>query len=187
MKITTILALTFSSLLSACSSIPSHLIVAPDIISTPRLNYGDKQVQLEVIDMRTANHIVQILQEDEAAILMSAQIRLEDTIKQTLTNQWKKQGLQVSSLATNTIKIAIEKTLISVNQQTIKYQSQTEIILKVIVNNGHQTLTSTFKNRGDSKGPLHADIAVLERNFNQRLANLLTQILANEKINTFIK
>ncbi|OUR62549.1 hypothetical protein A9Q74_04650 [Colwellia sp. 39_35_sub15_T18] len=187
MKITTTLALTFALLLSACSSTPSHLIVAPDIISTPSLHYENKQTQLEVVDMRTANHIVQILEEDEAATLMSAQIRLENTIQTTLTNQWQKQGLQVSPLATNTIKIEIEKAVISVNQQTMNYQSQTEIVLKVIVNNGQQTLTSTFKNRGNSQGPLHADIAVLERNFNQRLANLLTQILANEKINTFIK
>ncbi len=187
MKITTILPLTFALLLSACSNTPSHLIVAPDIINTPSFHYENKQAQLEVVDMRTANHIVQILQEGEAASLMSAQIRLEDTIQKTLASQWQKQGLNISSLATNTIKIAIEKTVISVSQQTMNYQSQTEIILKVTVNNGQQTLTSTFKNRGNSKGPLSADIAVLERNFNQRLTGLLTQILANEKINAFIK
>lgn len=187
MKITTILPLVCALALSACSNTPSHLIVAPDILNTPSLQYENKQTQLDVVDMRTANHIVQILAEDEAATLISAQTSLEDTVKQTLTTQWQTQGLQVSSLATNIIKIEIEKAVISVSQQTVNYQSQTEIVLKVMVNNGQQTLTSTFKNRGNSKGPLRADIAVLERNFNQRLTNLLTQILANEKINTFIK
>ncbi len=182
-----LLTLAFALYLSACTNTPSHLIVAPDIHTTQGLHYSDKQTQLDVVDMRTANHIVQILREGEAATLISAQVRLEEIIKQTLTKQWQKQGLKVSSLATNTIKIAIEKAVISVSQQTMNYQSQTEIILKVTVNNGLQTLTSTFKNRGNSKGPLKADIAVLERNFNQRLSSLLTQVLANKKINTFIK
>jgi len=56
----------------------------------------------------------------------------------------------------------------------------------VIVNNGSETLTSTFKNRGNSDGPFKADIAVLERNFNERLAKLLQQIIANQKINDFL-
>ena len=186
MKLATIISLALTVLISACSNTPSHLIVAPEIINTPSLNYINKQTQLEVIDMRTANHVVQILKEGEAATLISAQERLEDTIKQTLSKQWKKQNLAVVSSATNNISITVEKAVISVTQQTMNYQAQTEIIVKVTVNNGKQTLTSTFKNRGNSKGPLKADIAVLERNFNQRLTGVLTQVLANKKINNFI-
>ncbi|MCW8834642.1 MAG: YajG family lipoprotein [Colwellia sp.] len=186
-KMKFLVTLALALLVSACATMPSHLIVAPDVLVTPHLQYNDKQTQLEVIDMRTANHIVQILQEGEAATLISAQERLEKIITQTLTEQWQKQGLTVIPLATNTISITIEKAVISVTQQAVNYQSQTEIVLKVSVNNGQQTLTSTFKNRGNSKGPLQADIAVLERNFNRRLASLITQILANEKINNFIK
>lgn len=173
--------------LSACTVTPSHLIIAPDIQVPQGLHYSDKHSQLAVVDMRSANHIVQILREGKAATLMSARDPLEDVIKKSLSKQWQKQGLQVSPLATNTIKIAIEKAVISVSQQTMNYQSQTEIILKVTINNDQQTLTSTFKNRGNSKGPLQADIAVLERNFNQRLSRLLTQVLANKEINSFIK
>jgi len=179
--------LTLTLILTACVNTPTHLIVAPEIMTTPSLSYSDKQAQLEVVDMRTANHIVQVLREGEAATLISAQQRIEKTIVKTLTKQWEKQGLAIVSSATNTINITVEKAIISVDQQIMSYKSQTEITLKVKINNGLQTLTSTFNNKGNSEGPLRADIAVLERNFNQRLTKLITTILANKKINDFIK
>jgi len=172
--------------LAACSSTPSHVIVAPDLMTIPAIYHQGKHAQLNVVDMRTANHIVQVLRKGEAATLLSAQARLEGIIKVNLTEHWKKQSLQIQSNASNTINVSIEKAVISVEQQTMEYKVQTEIVVKVTVNNGEQTLTTTFNNRGNSDGPLQADIAVLERNFNQRLAKLLSQILANEKIAKFL-
>lgn len=173
--------------LNGCATIPSHVIVAPDIMVTPAVFHNNKQAQLDVIDMRTAIHVVQITREGEAATLVSAQERLENTINNNLSKHWKKQGLILGANSINTINVAIEKAVISVAQETMSYKVQTEIILKVTINNGSQTLTNTFSNRGNSDGPLQADVAVLERNFNLRLAKLLQQILANKKIGDFLR
>ena len=181
----TSLVITF--LLSACASAPSHLILSPEIIAQGSKLPSNKQASLNVVDMRTANHIIQILREGEAATLISAHDRLEDTINKSLSEHWQKQGLSIESNAVNSILITVEKAQINVEQKTLNYQADSEIVLKVAVNNSLQILTSTFTNRGNSNGPFKADIAVLERNFNQRLANLLTQILVNEKINQFLK
>lgn len=172
--------------LYGCTNVPDHIIIAPDITNITANTNHNKQMQLDVIDMRTSTHIVQITSKGEAAILVSAQKRLEQTIKSTLSEHWKKQNLTIHNNAVNKIKISIEKAIISVNQTTLEYDAQTEIILKVVVNNNPQTLTMTFKNRGSSEGPLKADIAVLERNFNERLSKLLQQILTNKKINDFL-
>ncbi|GAA6172224.1 hypothetical protein NBRC116592_18940 [Colwellia sp. KU-HH00111] len=173
--------------ITSCASLPSHVIIAPDITASSAINHHNKLAQLNVVDMRTANHIVQIVREGDAAIILSAQQRLEDTLSESLTQQWLKQGLTFDANASNQISIAIEQALIRVNQETFKYQAQTHIILKVTLNNGEETLTTTFKNSGNSNGPLQADIAVLERNFNQRLTNVLQQILMNEQLNHFFK
>jgi uncharacterized lipoprotein len=173
--------------IGGCTNTPSHVIIAPDIMQTPDISYNNKQIKLNVTDMRTSNHIVQIMRKDEAATLISAQNRLEETIKSNLSKHWIKQGLSIQSDAMNIINISIEKAVISVNQEIMEYKVQSEIVLKITITNGSQTLTNTFKNRGNSEGPLKADIAVLERNFNQRLANLLQQILANKKISNFLK
>jgi uncharacterized lipoprotein len=182
-----ITSLIMTFVLSGCTSAPSHLIIAPEIMSTSVIQHTDQQASLNVVDMRTAIHVVQILREGEAATLFSAQERLEDIIKSSLNKYWQQQGLAIQTTAVNSINIAIEKAVISVTQGTLNYEVKTEIVLKVIINNGLQTLTSIFNNRGNSEGPFKADIAVLERNFNQRLANLLQQILANDKINRFLK
>ncbi|WP_159818546.1 YajG family lipoprotein [Colwellia sp. 20A7] len=172
--------------LYGCANVPSHIIIAPEISSPSNTVQNNKQAQLDVIDMRTSNHIVQIMREGKAATLVSAQERLENTIQETLTKHWKKQQLTLNNNAINTINITIDKAIINVEQSTFDYKVQTEIILKVIVNNGSETLTSTFKNRGNSDGPFKADIAVLERNFNERLAKLLEQIIVNQKISDFL-
>jgi uncharacterized lipoprotein len=182
-----ITSLIITVILSGCTSAPSHLIIAPEIMSTSVNQHTNQQASLNVVDMRTAVHVVQILREGEAATLFSAQERLEDIIKTSLSKHWQQQGLAIQTAAVNSINIVIEKAVISVTQETLSYEVQTEIVLKVTINNGIQTLTSTFNNRGNSEGPFKADIAVLERNFNQRLANLLEQILANDKINNFLK
>lgn len=182
-----IISLIMTFVLSGCASVPSHLIIAPEIMSTSIIQHADQQASLDVVDMRTAIHVVQILREGEAATLFSAQERLEDIIKSSLSKHWQEQGLAIQTNALNSINIAIEKAVISVTQETLSYEVQTEIVLKVTINNSLQTLTSTFNNRGNSEGPFKADIAVLERNFNQRLANLLQQILVNEKIKLFLK
>jgi len=182
-----ITSLIITFVLGGCASAPSHLIIAPEIMSTSVSQHANQQASLNVVDMRTAIHVVQILREGEAATLFSAQKRLEDIIKSSLSKHWQQQGLAIQATAVNSINIAIEKAVISVTQETLSYEVQTEIVLKVSINNGIQTLTSTFNNRGNSEGPFKADIAVLERNFNQRLANLLQQILANDKINNFLK
>lgn len=181
-----IIALTFLFSLYGCTTLPNHIIVAPEIATTPAVNHKNKQAQLNIIDMRTAPHIVQVLRENKAATTVSAQEKLENTIKKSLSKHWEKQHLTLNNNAMNKINISIEKAIISVNQSRFEYKVQTEIVLQVTINNGDQTLTMTFKNRGNSDGPLQADIAVLERNFNERLAKLLQQILATPKIINFL-
>lgn len=182
-----ITSLIIAFLLGGCASPPSHIIVAPEILTQTTIQHVNKQATLNVIDMRTANNIVQVLREGEAATLLSAQERLEDTIKNSLSKYWQQQGLAIQTSAVNSITITIDKALISVTQETLSYQAQSNIVLKLTINNSVQTLTSTFKNSGSSNGPFKADIAILERNFNQRLTNVLQQILTNKKINLFLK
>jgi len=170
----------------SCSTAPSHIIVSPELNSVASHHYNDKQVQLNVVDMRTSNFIVQILKKDKAATILSSQQRLEEIIASTLTTAWTKHGLIFNSLSTEKVNITIEKAVISVNQTAMSYDTQSEIRLQVEIINAKETLTNTFKIRSNSEGPLQADIAVLERDFNQQLSRLLGNILASKDIQTFL-
>lgn len=183
------LALIFSAtvLLSACSQTPSHLIVAPQLIAGSNGQFQHKQAKITVTDLRTGNHIVQILRQDEAAQLFSAQAPLKDILASSITTQLSSHGLIINNHAVNTIEVSINKALISVNQQLMQYKSNSEIKITVKVNNSEKTLTNTFRTRGNSHGPLKADIAVLERDFNQQLTGVLNQIADNNDIQQFLR
>ena len=189
-KLPSALALSGLLMLGACSQTPSHLIVAPQLITASSGKYLNKQAHIKVTDMRTGNHIVQIMRPEQAAQLFSSQAPLKEIVAQSINSQLKKQGLVLSSdtsSATNAIEIVIDQALIKVDQQMVQYKVSSEIRLTVKINNGPQTLTRSFRNRGSSHGPLQADIAVLERDFNQQLATLLTQVIDNFEIQQFIR
>lgn len=172
--------------LTACSTAPTHLIVAPELTVITNQQYTEQQIQLNVVDMRTGNHIVQILKEGEAATILSSQQRLEEIIADTLSKAWKSQGLRFNELSEKKVKITIDKAVISVNQKTMSYDTQSEIVLSVEIVNSTQTLTNTFKIRSNSEGPLKADIAVLERDFNQQLSQVLNSIITSKDIKDFL-
>jgi uncharacterized lipoprotein len=190
-KLRTLAATTLLVLLSACANKPTHVVISPDLSitnSTSTLTeYQNKEASITVTDIRRAQHVVQILRKDEAAEIYSSQQPLSNIIKQTLISEFKKQGLAINAQANNAIEVIIENSLISVQQEMMKYQVNNELMIHVKVNNGEQTLSNTFKVRGTSEGPLSADIAVLERDFNQQLTKLLTQIINNVEIRNFIK
>lgn len=169
-----------------CSTMPTHLIVSPQISLSPSNQLIGKEVQLRVVDMRTSPHIIQILEKNEPAIILSSEQRIENIIHDTLSTHWQLQGLTINGSTTNKMTVTVEKAVISVVQESVSYSTQSEIIIKVAIDNSKQTLTSNFKTRAHSEGALNADVAVLEREFNQHLSTLLMQMLTSNDIKTFL-
>lgn len=174
--------------LLACSNNVHHIIVSPEVMQTTSNHYQGKQANITFSDLRTISHIVQIKRPDtEVAQLYSAQNPLLPIIKTTLTAAFEKNALQVAPLASNQIDVIVEKALINVEQTLVKYQATNTLAIRVVVNNGKETLTKNFMTNGKSKGPFSADLAVLERDFNQQLSQLLLQIVENPDIKNAIK
>jgi len=178
--------------LSSCADSPSHLIVAPELNLPTASKYHNKQAQLNVTDLRTARHIIQMLHQGEPAELMTSQRTLSETIKQVLTTGFENQGLIIKQSAdnetvNNKVEVIIDKALISVNQKTLSYEAKSNISLRIKVINTQQTLTKTFNSRNNRIGSLIPDVAVLESDFNQQLTDALINILTNDEVIQFIK
>lgn len=190
-KIKTLAATTLLLVLTACANKPTYVVIAPDLSinnsASSQGAYQNKQASLTVTDLRSAQHVVQVLRKDEAAEVYSSQQPLNRIIEEALTAEFKKQGLEITAQAGNIIEIIIDNGLSSVQQEMMKYQVNNELVIRVTINNGSQTLSNTFKVRGTSEGPLRADIAVLERDFSQQLTQLLSQVITNSEIQRFIK
>ncbi len=176
-----------SALFTACTSTPTHLIVAPVLTAKNTNVLYQSNLQLQVTDLRIANHVVQISKEGQAATVLSAQQSLDEIVANTLKEHWQGQGLNFTTMASKSMTIVIKRAMIRVKQELLSYQADSEIIIVVKIDNGKKVLTSTFKSTGNSEGPLQADIAVLERDFNDNLSTVLQQILSSKKIFAFLQ
>ncbi|WP_286265216.1 YajG family lipoprotein [Thalassotalea atypica] len=178
--------LFLSAVLIACGSTPSSIIIAPQVYAPIQSLYHNQSVQLSITDLRRQHHVIQVLKKDQAAKLYSPANDLASILNQSLTTEWKNQGLAVNDFANITMNVYIDAALVSVQQETVKYQANSEIRLRIEINKAEKTLTNHFKSKGSSNGPLFADVAVLERDFNQQLGKVIAEILSNNDIQHFI-
>lgn len=172
--------------LTACTSSTKPLIVAPQLPTNVNAVYQGQGVTVNIQDLRRQQHIVQVLKQGDAAKLHSAANDVSATIANTLKNSWVQQGLTIDGGQVH-INIFLDAALVSVQQQTMKYTASSEIRLRVEVQKHDSTQTTNFKSTGNSNGPLYADIAVLERDFNQQLGKVISDILNNQDIQNFIR
>ena len=184
-KITTLIFTLLA--LTSCASAPKYIVIFPEITTKATNVYQGQSISLQVIDRRSANHIVQILKENQAATLVSSQQVLTAIIDKTLRPQLISQGLTFAPQAENNFEVIIDAALISVQQELLKYQAKNVITLTAKISNAEQTLNKRFTIKGNSNGPLTADTAVLARDFNQQLAKLLSQLINDNEIKEFIR
>ncbi len=170
----------------SCTTTKPRIVIAPETIANPTLVYQQIPVVLNVADLRTSRHIIQILKDNKAAELINSTTALDDILKVKFTQLFKQQGLVINENAQTKLDIIVSKALITVKQGVVKYQTNSEIIIQVKVNTSADTLTKSFRIRGNSNGPFKADIAVLSRDFNQQLAQLIEQIVNDHELQTFI-
>ncbi len=188
-KFTLIKNFTFTLLilnLFACTTTKPRIVVAPEVATNQSVVYQQESIALTITDLRTSRHIIQILKENKAAELINSSSALDHILTTKFTQIFQQQGLIVSENSNIKLDIAISKALISVQQNLVNYKANTEIIIQVKVNNPPKVLTKSFRIRGTNEGPFKADIAVLSRDFNQQLAQLIEQIVNDTELQTFI-
>jgi len=173
--------------LNGCASGPQQLIISPQNTANFSNIYGKISANIKSTDMRASSHIVQILRADKAAELISSATPIATVVEKSLNNIFSQQGLTITNAESQVnISIFIDTAMISVEQSLIKYQANNSIGLRLKIRNADKTLTKSFTSHGKSNGPLNADLAVLERDFNQQLTKLLNQISTDTEIQTFI-
>jgi len=191
MKLLT-LATCCTLLLAACSSTPKSLIIAPELITSANEQaysaiYNNKTAAIDVQDLRANRHILQIVKANQAAEIINSAQEIKAVIKKSLSQILTHQGLTLSDNSTHKIHLFIDSALINVQQSLVKYNANNEIVLRIEIQDQDKTLNKVFRSHGKSNGPLTADLAVLERDFNQQLAQLINQIVNDEEVQQFIK
>ena len=173
-------------LLGGCASVPQQVILAPTLIPQQYNPDTLSEIDLDVVDNRRQRHLLQIKQGSEQRKLLSANRSPGKLLNQTITQGLSQQGYQLTPTANVVMTVEIEKMLINLNQETVEYQANNDIALKVIVKKEGKTLTKRFSSKGESHGPLKADVSVLERLFNEQLGQLINQLLNDSQIKDYL-
>ena len=173
---------------ASCSNTPNAIIIAPVINQqfNPIYSANNLSAHIQVQDLRANRHVMQIIKENDVATLINTRNDLSNEVKNSFTQILTQQGLSINENAA-TINIYIDKALINVQQSLLDYQASNEMVIRIALNNTKKKFIKTFRMHGKSNGPLKADIAVLERNFNQELSKLITQICNDNEVQQYIK
>ncbi|WP_206483790.1 YajG family lipoprotein [Thalassotalea sp. G2M2-11] len=182
-----LIATTLACLTSGCATTAKQLVIAPQAVMTQGQHYQQKSAQVLVDDLRNTIHLVEIHQEDAAAELINSQENLGQTIAEHLTQALVSSGLDIKSPTNNSITLIINNAIVKVQQGLLKYQANTQLTFTVRVKSGEQVLTKTYNTKLNSEGAFNADLAVLERDFNQQLSTLLQQIVNDSEIYQFLQ
>ncbi|MDG1752876.1 MAG: YajG family lipoprotein [Thalassotalea sp.] len=173
--------------LTACSSTTKKMVIAPQISDIKSTVYALKTAQVNVMDLRPNSHVVAIHREDKAIELVSAHDHLDSVINGLYVQSLKNNGLSLDENSLNNIELIINTAEVNVFQELMKYKTTSQLTLTAKVSSGDKTLTKTFNNKGKSDGVLSADLAVLERNFNQQISDTIALIVNDNEIQQLLK
>jgi len=172
--------------LFSCANSTKNIIIAPEMSGKLVSIYPQISASLNILDLRTNRHIIQILRANKAAELINSTMPIAHTLQKNFAEAFTQQGLNLNEQSKPKIDIFIEQTLITVKQTLMKYKAKNEIVLRLQISDHEKTLTKSYRVHGKSEGPLLADLAVLERDFNQQLAKLIQQIVLDKEVQTFL-
>lgn len=180
-----LVAVTMSLLAAGCSHTPTHFIVN----TSPAINAQGviiKNVRFHVSDQRSRQEIFRSTQDGQHSYL-AAQSPTTSLIEQGLRDNFKMQiNVGVSQSAETLVSVNIEKMALKLQQDTLTYETKSLVVFNVSITNGTKTLNKTFKRQGSSKGPLKADIAVLEQEFSQLLVTLFNDISHDPQVAQYL-
>lgn len=174
-------------ILTACASSAKNMVLSPQVPQQKSAFYQNKTASLTVSDLRTNIHTIAIHKAGKATELISTDIHIDQIIKKVYQKGLIENSLEINENSANAINLIINTAQVDVQQELVKYSAKNQLTLTAQITSANKTLTKTYNNKGESEGAFKADIAVLERDFNQQLGGLLLQIINDKEIQQFIQ
>lgn len=171
-------------LLMACSASPSSVQMQPEVsVKQTEQLQGDLTWRIGSQDQRIAHYLIEIVNGDNAARLINESRNSRAITEQVLQNQWIKQGLVIQADSPNIIDIQLIKLLAEVEQNSLSYKLDSNIIITVKLYADNKIFSKTFKSRFAKEGAFTADVKKVSEQLNDQLSQLLNEILQDSELN----
>lgn len=172
-------------LLMGCSISPTSVQLEPDLWAKQTGQTLQSQLtwQLSSQDQRTAHYLIEIIEGNNAARLINESQSSRLIIEKALQQQWIKKGLAIQANGANSIDIQLIRLLVNVEQNSVTYNSNSQIVIAVKLQSEGKAFSKTFKSRFSKEGVLTADVKAVSERLNDQLSQLLYEILQDAELN----
>lgn len=172
--------------LTGCASAPTSLILAPD---APLITSSAQQgsLQLTSVDRRSEQYVVKVRNGDGAAELLSPSQAPRQLLDQGVRQGFSQLGYQLDPASNTQMTLVLDKAVLEIDQGTFSHDAKGLFEATVKINTKVQTLTKTFTVTSAFSGPMKPDLARIEREVNDRLSQLMTNIVNDEELQQFIR
>ncbi|BDY06281.1 YajG family lipoprotein [Ferrimonas sp. YFM] len=176
-----LLPLLGALLLAGCASAPNTLILSP---AAPIVQPGSQQgsVALTSVDHRPEQFLVEVRKDDGAAELLSPAEPPRQLLEQGVRDGLSKLGYRLDPAASVTMSLSLNKLVMKIDQGTFSHDATTNLVATVVVNNLGNTLTKEYRVRSSFSGPLKPEMARIEREMNDRLSQLMSDIVNDPEL-----
>ncbi|MFI3247070.1 MAG: YajG family lipoprotein [Ferrimonas sp.] len=174
--------------LSGCSSQPSTLILNPLLPTVSAAQVAPLPVQFTSQDVRPHRHAAELRHTNgsiqNVALSNSPTLVLENAFAHGLSSM----GYQLSDDAdAPQLLLTLDEMLVVVDQHRLTHEAISLTAITIVVRYPHQELSKRFVAKGKFTGTFTADAPRIERELNDRIAQLIKASLADVELHQFIQ
>lgn len=175
-----------SILLIACSTTPLSIKLQPTLpqIQADASPISQRIWQISSQDYRIAQYLIAITKGDDAAILVGDSQNTRLTVEKTLQQHWLNNGLEFTLQSSNVINIQIIELLAKIKQNSLSYDIDSNVVIKVNLATQGNSFSKVFKSHATKEAPFTASIEKTGQQLNTQLSELLNEIAKDPELNT---
>ncbi|MCG6199945.1 YajG family lipoprotein [Psychromonas antarctica] len=172
-------------LLVACSTPPTSVQLQPEISfkQTGEIQQSALMWKISSQDQRIAHYLIEVTRGDNAASLINESQSSRLTIENLLHEQWAEQGIALQATSKNTINIQLIKLLAKVEQNSLTYKTDANIVIEVKLTAENKIFNKTFKSHYGQEGVFRVSEQTVTKQLNDQLSQLLNEIVQDSELN----
>lgn len=137
-------------------------------------------------DKRPDPHIILFKMDKEPVTALDSRIPPQNLLKESLAHGFRQQGLGRSERSGITATVVIKELQVRVTRAGALYAAVANTSLQFIVNNNGNILTLEFNRKSKQDSMTRPKILDLEMMLNEQLSDVVTKILADDRVRTAI-
>lgn len=168
----------------ACSHSPTTIMLQPELA----VNEKSRSLQSNLTwhmrsqDQRIAHYLIEISRGDDVATLINESKSSRMQIENSVRKQWLAQGLNFASDSQYKVDLKIVKLLAQVKQNSLSFDLNSNIIIRVKLSSNSKTFTKTFTAHLSEETLFNASVSKVAEQLNAQLSQLLTEIVQDPEL-----